>query len=161
MAESYINRKKFLLKSAALLSLPFAATLISSCEDSPNEAVIPLKKDFDTYLDSKPTITAKTLKKVSGNENYAELPNSAFYDPYDPNGYFIVLRKVHSEGKTYMQFIQVKVIESAPTYKVVEGVNTEDIYYVFPRDIVVEMISRNRRETRERFLPIQLIPREA
>jgi hypothetical protein len=152
MDNSFISRKSFLRKAAALAVLPFAASALASCGDESNIAS-PTDNSFDSALNAKETVSAKTLSKTGDS---IQLPASVLYTPGISKGIYLVLAKVNYSGKTKMQFVQVEAKSSSNGYAV-KGISQNAELFVNPMQVIVDLAGISKEKTKSCFNRPQLL----
>ncbi|HEX3074593.1 MAG TPA: hypothetical protein VHP30_13360 [Ignavibacteriales bacterium] len=156
MGDSNITRRSFLAKAAALAAVPVLASALASCGDGGVENITSSPDSFDSELNAKETLSVKNNKKENGADSLVQLPLTAFYEPALQYGVYLVLRRTYSEGKFYMQFIQVNVTGSTGMMRTVEGLPSDAVIIMNPKLVMNDLIRRDRAETKNRFKKIAL-----
>lgn len=159
MNDSKITRRGFLSKAAAVAALPFVASALSSCGEELNSPSAPNKSasnKLDAVLNAEETVSVKNLKKSNLEGSLVKVSNSLFLEPNLIPGKGVVLCKVSFEGKTRLQLVQVKVVETSASFKVVQGLPSEAELFVNPNKAVSDMIAADKKELKKRFMRAQL-----
>ncbi|HEX2983224.1 MAG TPA: hypothetical protein VHO28_06735 [Ignavibacteriales bacterium] len=156
MSDLNITRRGFLAKAAALAAVPIVASALASCGDGGGESITSSHNSFDNELSAKETLSVKNYKKESSIDNLMQLPLTAFYEPSLQYGIYLVLRRTYSEGKFYIQFIQVNVVGSTGVTRTVEGLPSDAVILLNPKLVMDDLIRIDRMETKKRFKSISL-----
>jgi hypothetical protein len=153
MNDSRITRRGFLTKAAAIAALPFVASAISSCSEDVNSPAVTNEtsmSSFDSILNSKETVSVKSLEKA-GSGNQVKLSNSLFYQPNIKFGVYSVLCKLSIGGQICLRKINVNKIRSEGDMSIVEELPSDAKLFVNPAIVIVELARISRSETRKRF----------
>jgi hypothetical protein len=156
MSDSNITRRGFLAKAAALAAVPVVASALASCGDGGGESITSYHNNIDNELNAKETLSVKNNRKENSADNLVQLPLTAFYEPALQYGVYLVLRRTYSEGKFYIQFIQVNVTDSTGVMRTVEGLPPDAVILINPKLIMDDLIRVDRMETKRRFKSISL-----
>lgn len=156
MSDSNITRRGFLAKAAALAAVPVVASALASCGDGGGDSITSYHNSFDNELNAKEALSVKNYKKENSPDSLLQLPLTAFYEPSLKYGIYLVLRRTYSEGKFYIQFIQVDVTGSAGMMRTVEGLPSDAVILMNPKLVMDDLIRVDRMETKKRFKSISL-----
>lgn len=161
MGNSFISRKNFILKAAGLFALPFVASALLSCGDNTGgDSVVSQKDEYDALMESKKTFIVQEFQRTADGKILAQLPNSVFDNPNNKLGKFAVRKKIYIDGKPYMESIQVNVVSSTDTHKMVEGLNPDDVLFQNPGLVVTALAEKDRAETKKRLMHIKNLRNE-
>jgi hypothetical protein len=156
--EKFTVLKKNLPDIAVLIIIACLTLLLLSCGGAAeNYASLPQYEDFEKLLAEKETLPVEILKTDSAGNYLYKAPNGLVSSRFlnKKKGSCLLLCKLNKEGKTYLQFIKVKVVASNDGYHTVKYINPDGVYLENPESILRELARKSKLATRKRFLKLQ------
>lgn len=145
-------RKNMFMKFSVFLTLALIAFVLSSCGD--DSATAPVQEqskmsEFDQFLFSKPGMRVKDMEKTA--EGNVKVPFSLLYKPDIIYGDYLILRKINFQDTVFLQFIEVRSVDSTASYVVIENLPADDEFFLNPAQVIREMADKSVLESRKRF----------
>lgn len=156
--ENFTVLKKDLPNIAVLIIIACFIPLFFSCGGAAESyASMPQYEDFEKLLAEKETLPVEILRTDSVGNYLYKAPNGLINSRYlnKKKGSCLLLCKLNKEGKTYLQFIKVKIVASNDGYQTVKHINPDGMYLESPETLLRELARKNKLETRKRFLKLQ------